>query len=84
GVHDSYDKPLPGGIVYSQEIFESTTHKNCIEKNFYFKKNDQILAHQRLIYRIFQGKAIEDLFSKAGVKLQGKDESGQLFICSKK
>ena len=84
GVHDSYDKLLSGGVVYSQEIFESTANKDCIEKNFYFKKDEQILAHQQLIYRIFQGKRIEDLFSKAGFKLEGKDESGQLFICSKK
>ena len=84
GVHDSYDKLLSGGVVYSQEIFESTANKDCIEKNFYFKKDEQILAHQQLIYRIFQGKRIEDLFSKAGFKLEGKDESGQLFIWSKK
>lgn len=84
GVHDSYDKPLPGGIIYSQEIFESTNNKNCIEKNFYFKKGEQILAHQKLIYRIFEGEAIIELFNKAGFKVEGKDKSGQLFICSKK
>ncbi|NER33794.1 MAG: class I SAM-dependent methyltransferase [Oscillatoria sp. SIO1A7] len=85
GVHDAYDQPLPGGIVYSQEIFESTT-TNCIEKVFYFKKEDdeRILAQQRLIYRIFKEEAIEDIFNQAGFKVEGKDKSGQLFIASKK
>ena len=84
GVHDSYDRPLPGGIVYSQEIFPSTINQNCIEKNFYFKKDNEVLAHQQLTYRIFQGEAIEELFSRAGFKLQGKDQTGQLLICAKK
>lgn len=85
GVHDNYDKTLPGGIVYSQEIFESTTNQDCIEKAFYFKTDDgdRILAEQKLIYRIFKGEAIEELFNRAGFKLEGKNESGQLFICSK-
>ena len=84
GVHDSYDRPLPGGIVYSQEIFPSKINQDCIEKNFYFKKDHEVVAHQQLTYRIFQGEAIEELFTRAGFKLQGKDESGQLFICAKK
>lgn len=84
GIHDSYDKTLPGGIIYSQEIFESTSNKNCIEKNFYFKKEDQTLAHQKLIYRIFSGKEIAELFNQAGFSVEGKDESGRLFVCSKK
>ncbi|NEO98436.1 MAG: hypothetical protein F6K58_07125 [Symploca sp. SIO2E9] len=84
GVHDSYDKPLPGGIVYSQEIFESKDKENCIEKNFYFKKDDQILAHQKLIYKIFQGEVIEELFNKAGFNWKGKDQSTQFMIFSKK
>lgn len=84
GVHDNYDKHLPGGIIYSQEIVESTTQQDCIEKTFYFKKDDRILAQQRLIYRIFQGEMIEKLFNQAGFKLEGKDKSGQLIIYSKK
>lgn len=84
GVHDSYDQPLPDGIVYSQEIVESTTHKDCIDKTFYFKKGDRILAQQQLIYRIFKGEAIESLFDRADLKLEGKDSSGQFFIYSKK
>lgn len=83
-VHESYDKPLPGGIVYSQEIFESTLNKGCIEKAFYFKKDQRIYAQQRLIYRIFKHDKIEELLSKADFQLKGKDKSGQLFICSKK
>ncbi|MGB3642428.1 MAG: class I SAM-dependent methyltransferase [Rivularia sp. (in: cyanobacteria)] len=81
--HDNYDKPLPGGIVYSQEIFESKTNQDCIEKAFYFKQDDRIYAKQRLTYRIFKGQAIEELFNRADFKLKGKDQSGQLFICSK-
>ena len=84
GVHHNHDRPLPGGIVYSQEIFESNTNQDCIEKAFYFKKDERILAEQRLIYRIFQGEAIENLFNQAGFQLEGKDKSGQLFISSKK
>lgn len=83
GVHDNYDKPLVEGIVYSQDIVESTTNPDCIEKTFYFKKGDRILATQQLIYRIFQGEAIAALFNKAGFKLSGKDKTGQLFIASK-
>ncbi len=84
GVHDSYDRPLPGGIVYSQEIFPSKINQDCIEKNFYFKKDNEVVAHQQLTYRIFQGEAIEELFTRAGFTLKGKDQTGQLFICAKK
>lgn len=83
-VHDSYDKPLPGGIVYSQEIVESTTNQDCIEKTFYFKEGDRIHAKQQLIYRIFKQDKIEELFNKADFQLKGKDKSGQLFVFSKK
>lgn len=83
GVHDDHERVLPDGIVYYQEIFESKVNKDCIEKNFYFKQDERILAHQKLTYRIFKGDAIEVLFNKAGFKLEGKDETGQLFIYSK-
>jgi predicted TPR repeat methyltransferase len=83
GVHDSYDKPLGEGIVYAQEICESKTHSDCIEKAFYFKKGDRILAQQQLIYRIVKGDAIEKLFDRAGFQLKGKDKTGQLFLVSK-
>lgn len=84
GVHDNYDKHLPGGIVYSQDIRESTAHENCIEKKFYFKKDEQILAHQELVYKIFKGEIIEELFNKTGFNWEGKDQSTQLMIYSKK
>ncbi|MEM8718611.1 MAG: class I SAM-dependent methyltransferase [Cyanobacteria bacterium P01_G01_bin.39] len=80
GVHDSYDRPLADGIVYSQEVFESTINQDCIDKYFYFKKDGKILAQQKLTYRIFQGEAIQDLFSKANFKLKEKDPTGQLFV----
>jgi SAM-dependent methyltransferase len=84
GIHDNYEIPLPGGIFYSQEVIESPTYPDCIDKTFYFKKDAQILAQMQLTYRIFKGQAIEELFNQAGFKWQGKDESGQFFICSKK
>lgn len=84
GVHENHDRHLPGGVVYFQEIFESTTNEDCIEKVFYFKKDDNILAQQRLIYRIFKGQAIEKLFNQANFKLKGKDRNGQFLIYSKK
>lgn len=37
GIHDNYEKFLPGGIVYSQEVIESPTYQDCIDKTFYFK-----------------------------------------------
>lgn len=83
-VHQNYDKALPGGIVYSQEIVESTLNQDCIEKAFYFKKDEQIYAQQRLIYRIFKQEKIEELFNQAGFNLKGKDKSGELFVLSKK
>ena len=83
-VHESYDKPLTGGIVYSQEIFESTLNKDCIEKAFYFKKDETICAQQRLIYKIYKQDKIEELYNKADFQLKGKDKSGQFFVCSKK
>lgn len=80
GLHDNYDKALPEGIVYSQYFFESTTHPDCIEKTFYCKNDERILAQQQLIYMIFKGEAIEDIFNRASFKLAGKDKSGQLFM----
>ncbi|MDJ0674950.1 MAG: class I SAM-dependent methyltransferase [Calothrix sp. MO_167.B42] len=84
GVHDNYDKHLPDGIVYSQEIVESKTNKNCIEKSFYFRQNGKTVAQQTLTYRFFQGEAIQELFNQAGFQLKGKDASGNFFIYSKK
>ncbi len=83
-VHENYDQPLPGGIVYSQEISESTTNKDCIEKTFYFKEGDKIHAKQELIYRIYKREAIEELFNQADFQLKGKDKTGKFFVCSKK
>jgi len=84
GLHENFDKYLPGEIVYSQEIVESTSEKDCIEKSFYFFKKNQLLAQQQLIYRIFKGNSIEELFNRVGLKLERKDRSGQLVIYSKK
>jgi len=84
GVHDNYEKPLPRGIVYSQEVIDSPTYTDCIDKTFYFKRDNRLLAQMQLTYRIFKGEAIEELFNQAGFKSQGKDESGQLFIYAKK
>lgn len=83
-VHQNYDKALPGGIVYSQEIVESTLNQDCIEKAFYFKKDEKIYAQQRLIYRIFKQEKIEALLNEAGFNMKGKDKSGELFVLSKK
>ncbi|WP_088242003.1 class I SAM-dependent methyltransferase [Calothrix rhizosoleniae] len=83
-VHNNYETSLPGEIVYSQEIFESTKNQDCIEKAFYFKKDERIYAQQRLTYRIVRQEAIDELFKLAGFKLQGKDETKQFFIYSKK
>jgi SAM-dependent methyltransferase len=83
GVHNNYDQLLPDGIVYTQEIVESTTYEGCIEKTFYFTKDDELLAKQRNIYGIFKGEDIEDIFSRANFKLEGEDQSGLFRIYSK-
>ncbi len=83
GVHDDYNKPLPGGVVYSQKVIESPTMPTCLEKTFYFKKDGETLIEQTLVYKTYKEKETEDIFGKAGFKLKGRDASGQLFIYTK-
>ena len=83
GKHPNYDQVLPGGIVYTQGVVESTKYEGCVEKTFYFKKGDEILAQQLNIYRVFRGSEVDDIFSRANFNLVGVDESGLLRIYAK-
>lgn len=80
----NYEKTLPGGIVYSQELREVPTKADWIAKYYYFKTSGSILEQDRVILRRFQGKAIDELMKRSGFNREGKDESGLFFVYSKK
>jgi SAM-dependent methyltransferase len=81
GKFDPYDFPLPGGIVYGQEVspIEEKSDQYSIYRSYVFKKEDQILAKQTLTYKFYKNPGGEKIMADAGFKLQGIHPSKRLY-----
>ena len=82
----NFEKSLPGGIVYSQVIeeMENTTDYRTHRKNYFFKKDGEILAKENLMVTSFKQKAYEQLFNQSGFDFQGINDDASLAIYRKR
>lgn len=67
GMHKNIERELPNNIVYSQEVSDKGDY---IEKDYFFKKGDFILAQQHNRFRLYRGPAIKDLMEEGGFEFQ--------------
>lgn len=84
--HDNFDKELAGGIVYSQLIEEGkeTVDFRTQEKTYFFKKNGEILAQDRVTITIFKPEISRKLLSEAGFDFQGSSNGDRFAIYKKR
>ncbi|MGA4844189.1 class I SAM-dependent methyltransferase [Streptomyces sp. G45] len=68
--HRPYRRPLPGGLVYAQEVGEREDGR--ITKDYYVLRDDTVLAHQRSTYRVFPEADADRLLAGAGFRPLGE------------
>ncbi|MCX3061480.1 class I SAM-dependent methyltransferase [Streptomyces beihaiensis] len=84
--HRSYDRPLPGGLVYAQELTAEPGEEgdggkggDRFIKDYYVRKdNGEVLAHQRSRYHVYPRQAAEDLLAKCGFRFDRVCGAGAL------
>jgi len=82
--HKNYEKSLPGDIVYSQHLeeVEDTEDYHTLLKNYYFKKDGEILAQEQILITCFKPDISQQLLTEAGFDLQGRSD-GEHFVVYK-
>ncbi|MDJ0674521.1 MAG: class I SAM-dependent methyltransferase [Calothrix sp. MO_167.B42] len=86
GDQKNYQQDLPSGIVYSQEV-EKIAQKDAIEyieKSYFFKKDDEILAQQKLKLKFIKPWKKEEILEQAGFKFLGIHDSQKFHIYEKR
>ena len=80
-----FEKHLPGDIVYSHSIeeLEETIDYHTRQKSYFFKKNSEILAHEKLTITLFRQAAYQKLFSDAGFEYKGFSQNRSMIIYKK-
>ncbi|WP_353931027.1 class I SAM-dependent methyltransferase [Okeanomitos corallinicola TIOX110] len=80
------EKSLPDGIVYSQiiEELENTNDYRTHQKSYFFKKNGEILAEEKLMVTSFKQKVYEKLLDEAGFVFQGINGIASMAIYKKR
>ncbi|NER01423.1 MAG: class I SAM-dependent methyltransferase [Okeania sp. SIO3C4] len=86
GEHKSYQQNLPTGIVYSQEIEKigENDEIESIEKSYFFKKDGEILAQQKLKLSYIKQWKKEEIMEQAGFSFVSVDESQKFHVYRKK
>jgi len=86
--HDNFDKDLSSEIVYSQSVeeLEDTRDYHIILKNYFFKKDEEILAQEQHQITLFKQDAYRNMFGKAGFDFQeiSSGSNGDRFAIYKK
>ncbi len=82
----NFEKNLPGGIVYSQliEELEDKVDYHTRKKSYFFKKDGEIIAQEKLIITLFRQNAYQKLFDEAGFDFQGINDDNSLAIYKKR
>ena len=84
GPHSNYEKPLPGGVVYSQEVVLGDGADTYImEKQYFFRKAGKVVAHEHVSFTFFRNQAQHTLMSDAGFHFEAIDPSKQFWIYSR-
>ena len=86
GEHKSNQQNLPTGIVYSQEIEKIAENDEIesIEKSYFFKKDGEILAQQKLNLNYIKQWKKEEIMEQAGFSFVSVDESQNFHVYRKK
>ena len=86
GEHKSNQQILPTGIVYSQEIEKIAENDEIesIEKSYFFKKDGEILAQQKLNLNYIKQWKKEEIMEQAGFSFVSVDESQNFHVYRKK
>ncbi|MDQ8705202.1 class I SAM-dependent methyltransferase [Streptomyces sp. LHD-70] len=66
GPHEPYERPLPGGLTYAQEIEVDPEGRHT--KDYFIRRHDTLVAHQRLSFRLFPQEKSEALLEQAGFR----------------
>ncbi|MGB3508774.1 MAG: class I SAM-dependent methyltransferase [Microcoleaceae cyanobacterium] len=81
-----FEQELENGIVYSHTVRESLIEGKemyFVDKEYFFKKGDRILARDRAKFFRVYGQVLEDLLMKAGFELN-EDASNNLYLVYQK
>lgn len=81
GVHTNYEKLLPQDYIYAQTI--EPLEDNCFIKDYFIKKDGEVLAEQRCHYRLFTHEQAMDMLKACGFEFQHITEN-KLFHVYKK
>ncbi|NEP86825.1 MAG: class I SAM-dependent methyltransferase [Okeania sp. SIO2C2] len=86
GEHKSHQQNLPTGIVYSQEIEKigENDEIESIEKSYFFKKDGEILAQQKLNLNYIKQWKKEEIMAQAGFSFVSIHESQKFHVYRKK
>ncbi len=84
--HQDFDKVLSDGIVYSQAIqeIEETEDYRVLEKRYFFKKDEEVVARERIEITCFKPEISQTLLSEAGFEWQGKSPGDRFAIFKKR
>ncbi|WP_369394358.1 hypothetical protein AB5J72_47550 [Streptomyces sp. CG1] len=73
--HRSYQRPLPGGLVYAQEI---RTEDDRYVKDYYIRRAGEIVAHQRCLFHAYPQDRADQLFAQCGFHFEHTTGDGLL------
>lgn len=65
--HRPYERPLPGGLVYAQDVHEQGDGR--ITKDYFVLREGAVVAHQRSTYRVFPQADADRLLERCGFHL---------------
>ncbi|MFH8985720.1 class I SAM-dependent methyltransferase [Streptomyces varsoviensis] len=83
GPHRDHERPLPGGLVYSQKI--RLAPDNTFTKDYYVRRaagnrqggaGEETVAHQRCEYRLYTMEQAERLLKQCGFRSEGVTSDG--------
>lgn len=83
--HNDYDKLLAGGITYSQSIkpIEETSDYRTLRKNYFFTKDQEVLAQEEITITCFKADRSKKILSEAGFHFQGTSNTDKFAIYRK-
>ena len=78
GPHVDYESPIKGDMVYSQKIIPTTIG---FTKNYFLKKNDEVLMSQTINYRVYSFEDALSLLAEFGFEYKSvKEDDNHIFL----
>ncbi|MFK0046029.1 class I SAM-dependent methyltransferase [Streptomyces sp. NPDC090741] len=74
GPHHSYERDLPGGLVYAQDVRAAAGDR--FVKDYYVRSHDEVVAHQRCEFRLFAREQATRLLEHCGFRFEGTAADG--------